>query len=88
MNSFSNNLQNWNFLLKTGFFLLLVLENSTLKNISNLYCKQIGLNCKILNAEPFNACLKMVGHTLKILHHLLQDFKVCLTILGHFVLKG
>ena len=30
----------------------------------------------------------MVKHTLKILHHLLQAFKVCLTILGCCALKN
>ena len=28
----------------------------------------------------------MVRHTLKILQHFLQNFKVCLTILGHYAL--
>ena len=30
----------------------------------------------------------MVRQTLEILQHLLQDFKVCLIILGHYALKG
>ena len=30
----------------------------------------------------------MARHSLKILQQVLQDFKVCLTILGHYALKG
>ena len=31
---------------------------------------------------------KMVRHTLKIMQQMLQDFKECLAILGHYALKG
>ena len=31
---------------------------------------------------------KLARHTLKTLQQMLQDFKVCLTILGNYALKG